>query len=254
MTTDSNGAYLFVGNLGTNTIAAFTIDSGSGALKAVAGSPFPSISPAGMKTNGQFLYVASTNLSAVSVYSFASGGVLSQIAGSPYPTGVIAGTTTATSPNALAITPGGGFLITANTSSSSFSEFSIASNGTLTAVTGSPFLLGSISVTTTTATPVDVSVDPSGKFVYFANSNDNNVYEYSLATGTGAPTALSASPVAAGTAPTWVVADTSGKFLYVGNRGSTNISLFSLDPSAGALTNEITISLPAASTSMAIVP
>jgi 6-phosphogluconolactonase (cycloisomerase 2 family) len=253
MATDSNGAYLFVGNLGTNTISSYSIDSSTGALTPVAGSPFPLENPIALRVSGNYLYVASPDLSAVAVFSF-SGGVLAQIAGSPVFTGYIAGTTTATSPSALTIDPTGTYLYTASPGTSSFSGFIIGSTGGLTPISGSPYLLGTTSVTTTTATPLDLTVDPSGKFLYFASTNSNNVYGYSLGSGTGAPTALSSSPVSAGTAPTWVVADTSGKFLYVGNRGSTNISLFTLDPVAGGLTNEVLTVLPSASTAMTVVP
>jgi YVTN family beta-propeller protein len=52
----------------------------------------------------------------------------------------------------------------------------------LTAFTGSPFTTGSF--------PVSVAVDPSGKFVYVANSQSNNVSGFTIDAVTGALTSL----------------------------------------------------------------
>jgi len=69
--------------------------------------------------------------------------------------------------------------------------------GALTSITGSPF-----------ATPgkeaFSVAVDPSGKFVYLANESSNDVSGYTIIPTTGALTAMSGSPFAAGRFPQFV--------------------------------------------------
>jgi 6-phosphogluconolactonase (cycloisomerase 2 family) len=55
----------------------------------------------------------------------------------------------------------GKFLFAANFGSNNVSGFLINSDGSLTAMSGSPFTAGS--------SPSDVTVDPSGSFVYVTN-------------------------------------------------------------------------------------
>ena len=92
---DSAGAFLYVGNSGSGSISAFSIDSGTGALTEVAGSPFPiGLTPINMKVSpsGSTLYVtggfSNGNVSAgiIEVFNL-NQGVLSVVAGSPFLTG-----------------------------------------------------------------------------------------------------------------------------------------------------------------------
>src|SRR5260370_32795578 len=78
---------------------------------------------------------------------------------------------------------------------------------------------------------------PTPAFVYAANNGSNNVSAFSITPSTGALTAVSGSPFAAGTAPTAIAADPSGKFVYVANVGSNNVSAYASDPASGALSN-----------------
>jgi 6-phosphogluconolactonase len=68
-----------------------------------------------------------------------------------------------------------------------------------------------------------------------ANMGTNNVSAYRIHSGTGALTAVSGSPFAAGTTPTSVTVDPSGRFVYVANGGSNNISAFTINARTGAL-------------------
>ena len=76
-----------------------------------------------------------------------------------------------------------------------------------------------------------LAMHPSGKFLYAANSGQNNVSAYTIASN-GSITEM--TRVNAGTAPTLAAMDPSGNFLYVGNSGSFDISVFSIGAS-GAL-------------------
>jgi YVTN family beta-propeller protein len=100
--------------------------------------------------------------------------------------------------------------------------------GTLTAVSGSPFATGS--------QPDSAAVDPTGHFVYVANSLSNNVSAYKIDPSTGALAAVFGSPFAAGTSPHFVTVDPTGQFVYVANLTSSNISAYTINPFNGALT------------------
>jgi 6-phosphogluconolactonase len=97
--------------------------------------------------------------------------------------------------------------------------------GVLTQLAGSPFTAG-LGVES-------LVLHPSKKFMYAANSGQNNVSLFTLST-TGAVT--EGTRTNTGTAPTVTVMDSSGSYLYVGNSGSSDISAFSIDASTGALT------------------
>jgi hypothetical protein len=90
----ANDHFLFVTNQVSATVTAFAVDS-AGALTLVAGSPFAigagGSSPAGVATDGSFLYVASSSNSVngpglVHVFSVAADGSLAAAPGSPFST------------------------------------------------------------------------------------------------------------------------------------------------------------------------
>jgi 6-phosphogluconolactonase len=85
-------------------------------------------------------------------------------------------------------------LYVANKGSNTVSGFSINADGTLIAVSGSPFAAGNV--------PVSVDIDPSGSFVYVTNLSDNTISLFTINSGGS----LSAgSPIAAGTGPDSIV-------------------------------------------------
>jgi 6-phosphogluconolactonase len=90
---DASGKYVYVPNTSDATISAFTLDSNSGALSPVTGSPFPSggngnvNGPLGIVASVSFVYAcnASNDISAFSINP--STGLLTAVAGSPFPDG-----------------------------------------------------------------------------------------------------------------------------------------------------------------------
>jgi 6-phosphogluconolactonase len=97
-------------------------------------------------------------------------------------------------------------------------------SGVLSGVVGSPFPTGSA--------PQAMVIHPSKKFLYVANSGDNDISLFTITTGG----LTEVTPrTAAGTTPTLLAMDPGGKFLYVGNVSSTDIYVFSIG-SNGALT------------------
>ena len=132
----------------SSSIWVFSLDSRSGALSPIAGSPFmvgfPNIpnqpGVIAIDRSGQFVYVV-TNRGATSGVDTAGGiwgfkadsgnGSLRPVAATPYRTG--------DSPANAIIDPSGKFVYVANRENDSVSAFKIDAAGTLTPLPGSPF-------------------------------------------------------------------------------------------------------------------
>jgi len=132
--------FLYAANSGSNNVSAFGINPVTGALTPVPGSPFATGGVAdGSGTSltatpdDKFLIAANGGSMTITVYSIAANGALSQVAGSPFPSG-------ASGPLADAkVTPDGKFLAVSS-SPGSLSMFSISPTGELTPAPGSPLL------------------------------------------------------------------------------------------------------------------
>lgn len=173
--------------------------------------------------NTATLYLASQGSSSIQVYTATvSNGVISPT-GNPLPTGGM--------PFAIAITPSLSTLFLDNNASDSISAYTINSDGSLTAASG----------TAATGTmPMGMAIDPAGKFLFVANQGSSNISVYSI-NGTTL-TEVSGSPfttIPAGstvpTLPTAVAVSGTGNFLYVANNFTGTVSAYSIAAS-GALT------------------
>ena len=231
--------FAYVTNRGDGTVSAYTINSSTGSLSAVPGSPFQAgIGPTSVAVDpsNRFAYVA--NLSGgsarghVSAYTInSSTGALSAIAGSPFKAG--------NTPYGVTVDPSGRFAYVANLDGDNVSAYAInSSTGALREVAGSPFAAG--------VQPTSVAVDPSGQFVYVANScfsssicSEGTVSAYTINSSTGALRKVAGSPFPAGVQPTSVTVDPSGRFAYVANEcvpcSRGNVSAYTIDNSTGAL-------------------
>jgi 6-phosphogluconolactonase len=140
-------AYVAGGDSYSKQVYAFAINIATGALTAVAGSPFDAEWGPNFITvdpSGKFAYVGnsssfyfSDNVSAFSIN--ARTGALTAIAGSPFAAGGM-------NPHSIKVDPSGKFAYMANAGSNNVSAFSISpATGALTAVAGSPFAATSAS-------------------------------------------------------------------------------------------------------------
>ena len=102
----------------------------------------------------------------------------------------------------------------------------IATTGTLTTITGSPYLAGS--------QPVAMTTTPDGKFIYVVNSNSVNVSQFAIAAD-GTLT-QPAPPVATGSLPTAIAIDPSERFALAVNSGASSLSMYSVNGTTGVLT------------------
>jgi 6-phosphogluconolactonase (cycloisomerase 2 family) len=127
-----SGKFLYATDPANNSVLAFTI--ANGALTQVSGSPFNAgTAPTGIATDpaGAELFVSNATSNNVSVYAIdRNSGGLGQVAGSPFATG-------GRGPGFVLAT--GSFVFVADQVTNDISAFTINSNGTLTAVQGSPF-------------------------------------------------------------------------------------------------------------------
>jgi len=147
ITTDPGGKFVLLASSGSSTqfgnLSVFSLDSTTGALTAVANSPFPTgVDPSSvvLDPSGKFAYTANTADSTISAFSLNSAtGALTPIAGSPFPSG---GQGTINGPMGITADPSGRFVYVAN-ASNDISAFQINSqSGVLTSIVGSPFASG----------------------------------------------------------------------------------------------------------------
>lgn len=86
---DPQGALLFAANTGANSVSAFGIDSKSGVLGQVSGSPFATggagPSALAVNSNTTVVYVTDQGTHDIAALGIQSNGALTPIAGSPFP-------------------------------------------------------------------------------------------------------------------------------------------------------------------------
>jgi len=232
---DPSTKFLYVTQMNSSAVAGFTITAGAGVLAPIPGSPFPAGDTpiqAIVDPSGKFLYVSNLNDSfgGISAYTIDStSGALTPITGSPFPT-----QSNFPGPNRMAIGGGGMFLYVGmsgtTNANNGISAFSINPNtGALTQITGSPFPAGN--------DPQGIATDPSGKFLYTANSQDNTVSAFTIDGSSGTLTPVSGSPYATKAGPEALAIDPGGQFLYVGENSTTGIEAFTIDATSGGVTS-----------------
>jgi 6-phosphogluconolactonase (cycloisomerase 2 family) len=218
---DFNNQMLYVADAGK--IDALKTDTMTGALSAIAGSPFPSganlyltIDPA-----DRFLFasvadppggVAAFTLDPIT-------GALGAVAGSPF----AADPNSTVQPGQIVVDSSGMFVYVTLGQSNQIAGFAITTpSGALTPVPGSPFGTGSSPLTLATAR----------NFLYVSNLMDGTLSGYKIdpASGTLSQMAGSPFPVRA----TAMTSDVLGGFLFVSGTGG--MTSFKIDPMTGALT------------------
>jgi DNA-binding beta-propeller fold protein YncE len=233
---DKFALFLFASDFQNGAVDAFTINTSSGALSVVAGSPFPAGPAPGagglaIDPSTKFLYVTQMNSSAVAGFTIAAGtGVLTPIPGSPFPAG--------NTPIQAIVDPSGKFLYVSNLNDEfgTVSAYTIDSTtGVLSPIAGSPFPTQS-----NFPGPNRMAIGGGGKFLYVGMSGtvnaNNSVSAFAIDPNTGALTQITGSPFLTGSDPQGIATDPSGKFLYTANLQDTTLSAFTVDGSSGTLT------------------
>jgi 6-phosphogluconolactonase (cycloisomerase 2 family) len=228
-------------------VSGFTVNSTTGVLSAMAGSPFSDgsvLRESVIGPSGNFLYAISnnTNLNTISVFSIdSSSGALTPIVGSPFPLS-LSGIA-----YSVAVHPSGKFLYVSFPETEQIAAWSIdASTGIPTVVPGSPFASGVASGDA----PNSLSVAPSGEFLY-ALSGGATVFGFSIDTNSGALSTVKGSPFTLSTG--YVAIDPSSQFLYAADANADTVAGFNINSSTGALTAFTTPPVPAAGVTLLTV-
>jgi len=221
-----------------NTISAFSA-AANGALSPVPGSPFTTggtgagggffasnrITTAVVK---DFLYAGNSGSNNVSAFSIDPvTGVLTSVPSSPFATGGVADSIGMS----LTATPDDKFLIAANGASMTISVFSVAANGALSPVAGSPFVSGA-------GGPLaSAKVTSDGKFLA-VSSAPGSISMFNIAANgalTPVPGPPTADPGAAG-----IDCNCASTQLYIALNGTANSRVDVFDIGLGGALSRIT--------------
>ena len=112
------------------------------------------------------------------------------------------------------------------------SAFSVAPNGVLTAIPGSPFPTGGTGIGGGLFAANRLAVSNVGNLLYVSNSGSNDVSAFSINPNTGGLAVISGSPFPTGGFATFrgisLAATPNNQFLMAANGGSNNITVFSI--------------------------
>ena len=221
MTISPDGQWLFALDVNGVTLDEWQIASATGLLTLQTGASF-NISGATVVSrdvkvspNAAYVFVAlGTGGTLEFSFNTSTGALTSNQQLSPV--------SSTTSDNALAISPLSGTLYIARSGTSGgLAAYTIASGGTLTSISGSPFSTGT--------QPYSIAVNNAGTYVYVANRGDSTISGYSIAS-TGVLTALSGSPYSSGTAVAALGMDSTGTYLLAAaTGGSPDLSMYTFD-------------------------
>jgi 6-phosphogluconolactonase (cycloisomerase 2 family) len=241
--------YLYAGFGTTNQLYGWTVAS-SGSLASISGSPYtaPFMSGVGngalatsaMVTNpaGTFLFIADTANDKIYVYQIGSGGAL---------------TATATSPVSVPIPPGnlttdglGKYLYMTETFSNhtgfEIAAYTIGTDGSLTAITGSPF---SYPMWQVVGEPTGkYLIGTTGKNLALNGADDNQLYVFDIAqSGANAGALISETPFTTTYSPLNIAvqSNTNGNLVYSFSdddslNGFNAVEGYELNATSGALT------------------
>ena len=227
-----NKTFLYLPQSDSLTIQAFTINHTTGALTAIAGSPFATAGANSIASDplGRFLFVGNDNTGQISVFQINSlTGALVAAPGSPFSAFNLDFV------HVLAVDGTGNFVYAGQgLPALPIYAFSIDQNtGALSQAVGSPFALGVAGVRT----------DFTGKFAIglTGNTGDNHLYVFGIDPATGALSPVNNSPFATVTStPLNLRIHPSSQFVYSFgldiNSASAAVEGFTIDPTTGALT------------------
>jgi len=253
-----DGNFLFVANNTDNTISVFSI-SADGALSDISGSPFVFHrgAPYHLTTNraGNRLFVSGS--SGFESFNIAPDGSLSST--HVYATGFLYFEGLTVSPddkylfvsertnnwvwvmniegsnfNTIGFFPTGGtwscdvsinlagtYLFVSNYQSNNVTVFSIAGNGVLSQIAGSPFATGPLA-------PGGMAINPAGTLLFLCHIWSDEITVFSIA-GNGVLSQIAGSPFACDDGPNGVAVSKSGDFLFVSNFNDNSISMYRIN-------------------------
>jgi 6-phosphogluconolactonase (cycloisomerase 2 family) len=232
----------------TNAIWGYQITGADGSLTSLPAMPVPQndtglgFTPGGlvMDHQGKFLFTSVNNSNAPpSIWTFSID----------QSTGALTNTSTlspmsATWLIAQAVDPSNKYLYCADYSNNlSISVFSIAADGSLAEISGSPFAVYTLPI----GLQYNLGVIPYGSFVYATTTNGNSapgVFSFSVDPATNALTLVPGSPFIVGSSES-IELGTTGNLLFVTSPGA-NVSVFAVNSLLGTIGSTPVSSTPIA--------
>jgi 6-phosphogluconolactonase (cycloisomerase 2 family) len=227
-----DGSHVYTGGDSGSSIAGFSVDSGTGVLTPLAGSPFDSGSPfpaAYADDNGSLLFIANFTAGQVRAFTL-PGGIPTAVSGNPFPSGLTNATHGLLHP--------AGFYMVADRVGNRVGVYRVSgidSSTTLSAVVGSPF--------STFGTFTDaLALSEDGNMLVAANGSSRNLTTMRVDSGTGALTPLFLQPAdtlgSSGTIIGLGFVPRAAGFVYAlreVNGGANQIYGFQVDPITATL-------------------
>lgn len=227
-----DGNWLFALDLSTTAVDQFSINRSTGALSAVAATPYTvtsgTVLPKAIRVapNGGLVFAAlGTGGDVVFTFNTTSGVLaLSQ---------TLPPVSATTSDNALAVDSTTSFLYIARSGTNGgVAVYGIGAGGALNSVAGSPFAAGN--------RPISLVIEKTGSFLYAANQVDGTISGYTIGTG-GVLSALNGSPYASGTQVGSLGEDSTGKYILAAAfGGSPDLSMYGFDAAIPGKLNLVT--------------
>lgn len=222
-----NGQFMFAADPTNNHILMWSVNSTTGVLTPVVGSPIaaaPAATASGVfiSPDGSHLFV--TNSIAANVYVYYINyvnGTITPVGGSPFATSAAA--------SSVSFSPDGSKVFCTALANNNVTVFTI-NNGTgaLTPVVGSPFNVGGVSSSSV--------VSPDGAHLYVALQTAGEVAAFNISSS-GSLTAVAGSPYVVGATARTVAVSPDGKFVFITCYGTSRLYVFARDAVTGALTN-----------------
>jgi 6-phosphogluconolactonase len=158
-----NGQFVFI-SLGVGGVDILTLNTTTGVITKLNQILTPTASTnadlgLGSDPNSTYLFVTETGINSVRVFNINTTGssVLTEVATSPTKTGL--------GPSQVLVTTDGSYVYVTNRTDGTISGFTLAANGSLTALSGSPYATG--------AAPVDLVEDQSHAYIGVACAGGN---------------------------------------------------------------------------------
>ena len=251
---EATTSIVYVANKGSDDVSIYNINTTTGVLAQIAGSPLPDIaqpSAIAVRANANKAYFAFVTNAApantVTAFRVATDGNLLLVpstSSNPNPAPV------GTDPSAVAVTPETTFLYVANRGADTVTAFAIGDGAILTRVPQTGNNTNPVSVQG--SDPRSMAMSSNGQFLYVANSGSNAVAAFQIGANglltLVPPTTDNPNPISVeGTTPKSIAIAPNRPYLYVANSSSNNVTAFHIEtnglltlvPPAAGISNPI---------------
>ena len=270
ITVSRDHKWLFAVNQGSNSIAVFRVNTHTGALKHVKGSPFASggRAPISIGYNGRHLVVANHGVRApfdagptsnfgnpnFTSFRVSGAGKLTKISTVP----ALAGPTQAAIPASGRNVLSTSFFGFGSPANETIQSVTLSSTGQLAEGAGSPTgfpasVTGGLPPLPAFLPPgieklaFGIATHPTKPYAYIAGPVNSRVATYGF-DNAGVLTFVGQADNPGSVAACWIVLTSDGKYLYTSNSGSQDISLFTVSPAGDALTFVELVKIPSTGT------